>query len=384
MRRGYSRGLVVVVAAMALLLSACGGSSSSSKASGSSSKCGLSLGFFGALTGDAANLGINIRDGAKLAVDQYNTRNPNCKVDLKGFDSEGSPDKAPAVALQAINDKTVVGIIGPAFSGESEATGEAFSEAGLTTISASATNPKLTTLGWKTFHRVLGNDASQGPAAGLYIKNILKDTKVFVIDDASAYGKGLADEVKTTAGSAAGTDTVQQKQTDFSATVTKVKSSGADAVFYGGYYQEAGLLVKQLREAGVKAHFVAGDGVKDDGFIKAAGSAAAEGAILTCPCNPPDKVQGTFFADYKAATGRDPGTYSAEAFDAANVFLAAISAGKTSRKDILDFVGTYDAKGITKQIKFDSTGEIAKENIVVWAYIVKNGKIVDDQEIKQQ
>jgi branched-chain amino acid transport system substrate-binding protein len=382
-RRGYLRGFAVIAGAATLILSACGGEEKTTTGGGGK-KCDLALGFFGALTGDAANLGINIKNGAKLKIDQYNQAHPDCKVTLKLFDSEGSPDKAPALATQAINDQSVIGIIGPAFSGESNATGDAFNEAGLTTISASATNPTLTQQGWKTFHRVLGNDASQGPAAGKYIKDTLKATKVFVIDDASDYGKGLADEVTKVAGNAAGKDTVQQKQTDFSATVAKVKSSGADAVFYGGYYQEAGLLVKQLREAAVKATFVAGDGVKDQGFITAAGAKAAEGAIVTCPCNPPEKVSGTFFEDYKKANnGAEPATYGAEAYDAATIFLAGIDAGKTSRSDMLDFVNSYDAPGITKQLKFDSTGEIEKANVVVWSYIVKSGKIVADQEIKQ-
>jgi branched-chain amino acid transport system substrate-binding protein len=386
-RRVFSRGLVAAAAASTLLLAACGGDDNSSNnaggGGGSNAACGKSIGFFGALTGSAANLGINIKDGAKLAVDQYNTANPNCKVTLKEFDSEGSEDKAPAIATQVISDASVIGVVGPAFSGETDATGDAFNEAGLPTISASATRPSLADQGWKTFHRILGNDASQGPAAGRYIKNTLKATKVFIVDDNSAYGSGLAEEVKKIAGAAAGTDKVAAdgQQNDFSATVTKVKSSGADVLFYGGYYQNAGLLVKQLREADVTAKFVAGDGVKDEGFVKAAGNAAAEGAIITCPCNPPNKVEGTFFEDYKKATGKEPGTYSAEAFDAANVFLAGVKAGKGTREDMQAFVTSYDGKGITKQVKFTDKGEIAEENIVVWAYIVKGGKIVEDQEI---
>lgn len=386
MRRAFSRGLVAAAAASTLVLSACGGDDGGDTppaGGGTNAACGKAIGFFGALTGSAANLGINIKDGAKLAVDTYNKANPSCTVTLKEFDSEGSEDKAPAIATQVINDASVIGVVGPAFSGETDATGDAFSEAGLPTISASATRPSLADQGWKTFHRILGNDASQGPAAGRYIKNTLKATKVFIVDDNSAYGTGLAEEVTKIAGNAGGTDKVAEdgKQNDFSATVTKIKSSGADVVFYGGYYQNAGLLVKQMREAGVTAKFVAGDGVKDEGFVKAAGNAAAEGAIVTCPCNPPTKVEGTFFEDYKAATGKEPGTYSAEAFDAANVFLAGAKAGKGTRDDMQAFVTSYDGKGITKQVKFNDKGEIAEENIVVWAYIVKGGKIVEDQEI---
>jgi branched-chain amino acid transport system substrate-binding protein len=175
-----------------------------------------------------------------------------------------------------------------------------------------------------------------------------------------------------------GSDAIQQKQTDFSGTVTKVTASKAPAVFFGGYYAEAALLVKQLRAAGYTGTFVAADGVKDDGFIKAAG-AAAEGAIVTCPCLPPDQAP-EFATAFKKAYNSDPATYSAEAFDAANVFLAAIAAGKTASADMTSFIGSYDQKGVTKQVKFDAKGEPA--NVSVWAYKVTGGKIVPDQEIK--
>ncbi|MGN6088749.1 MAG: branched-chain amino acid ABC transporter substrate-binding protein [Actinomycetales bacterium] len=388
--------LAAVTLAMALAVTGCSSSSGTDSGNGSSGsaaatggsgsgggKCdGVALGFFGALTGDAANLGINIYNGAKLAVDQHNQKNADCKVDLVKLDSQGSPDQAPGLAQQAINNKSIVGIVGPAFSGESKAADPLFNEAGLPIITASATNPKLAENGWKIFHRILGNDNSQGPAAAKYISDVLKADKVAVVDDASEYGKGLADIVRQTLGSkVVVNDTVQTGQTDFSATVTKVKSSGATALFYGGYYAEAGLLRKQLSDAGAQVTLVAGDGVKDDGYVKAAGAQAAAGSILTCPCLPPDKAAGSFASDYKAAFNTAPGTYSAEGYDAANVFLAGIDAGKTDRSSLNDFVSGYKGQGITKQIAFDDKGEVA--NVSVWAYKVDDsGNIVADQEIK--
>lgn len=379
MRRTYLKGLAAVGLASALVLSGCGSNDDNSSAS-SGKKCDLKLGFFGALTGDAANLGKNIRAGADLAINQYNEQNADCKVNLVDFDSQGSPDQAPGLAKKAIDDKSLVGIIGPAFSGESEAADPLFEEAGLSTITASATDPALADNGYKYFHRILGNDNSQGPAAAKYIKDTLKAQKVFVIDDASAYGKGLADIVKGDLGDqVVGTDTIQVKQTDFSATVTKVKSSGADAVFFGGYYAEAGLIVKQLRDAGSKATMVVGDGVKDEGFIQAAGKSAAEGTVITCPCLPPDQAKA-FYDDYKAANGADPGTYGAEAYDAANVFLAGIKDGKTDRAALNDFVTAFTGQGATKNVAFDDKGEVSE--VIIWAYTVKGGKIVPDQEVK--
>ncbi|MBO9535014.1 MAG: branched-chain amino acid ABC transporter substrate-binding protein, partial [Solirubrobacteraceae bacterium] len=254
---------MALVAAAGLGLASCGttsdgGSSDSASSDGGASCSGVSIAFFGPKTGDAANLGINIIGGVDVALKDYNDANPDCKVTLKEFDSQGDPEKATPLATQVINDKSIIGVVGPTFSGESDATGPAFSEAGLVTVSASATNPDLTKNGWKTFHRVLGNDATQAPAAAKYIKDNLKAKKVFVVDDASEYGKGIAEGVEKALGSSlvTGTDTVQAKQTDFGPTVTKVKASGADALWYGGYYAEAGLLVKQLRAAGWKGYFV--------------------------------------------------------------------------------------------------------------------------------
>lgn len=378
--------LGVPLVAAALALTACGGTSGGTGAAGSATggsgkACDLKIGFFGALTGDAANLGQNIQNGVKLAVDQYNVKNADCKVTVQPYDSQGDPAVAPGLAKSAIDNKSVVGIVGPAFSGESKAADPLFNEAGLVTISPSATNPALSTNGWKTFFRVLGNDASQGPAAAKYISDTLKASKVAVVDDASEYGKGLADIVKSSlAAKVTTTDTVQTGQTDFSPTVTKIKSSGVTAVFFGGYYAEAGLLKKQMTDAGVTATLVVGDGVKDDGFIKAAGDKAAEGTIMTCPCLPADKAGGTFFADYKKAYNADPATYSAEGYDAAKIMLDGIGEGKTSRADLLTYVASYDKPGVTKTLKFDAKGEPSE--VTIWAYKVTGAKIVPDQEIK--
>jgi branched-chain amino acid transport system substrate-binding protein len=381
LRSVFKIGAPVVAAALAL--SACGGTSGggSGSAGGGGKACDLKIGFFGALTGDAANLGINIKNGAELAVNQYNEKHSDCKVTLVSFDSQGDPAIAPGLAQKAVTDKKLVGIVGPAFSGESKAADPIFDKAGLNIITASATNPALAENGWKTFHRILGNDATQGPAAAKYMKDVLKAQKVFVSDDTSEYGKGLADIVKKDLGSlVVGTDetAADGKQDDFSPTVTKAKASGATAFFYGGYYSNASKLVKQLKDGGFTGTFVAADGVKDDGFIKGAGQ-AAEGAILTCPCLPPDKAPD-FAAAYKKAYNSDPATYSAEAFDAANVFLDGIAAGKTSSSDMNSFIASYDKQGVTKKVKFDSKGEPAE--VSVWAYKVTGGKIVPDQEIK--
>lgn len=364
--------------ATGLALTACGTTDSNDNTdTAGGENCDVNLAFLGPETGDYANLGLNIVNGAKVALDEF-SKESDCKVEIKDFDSQGDPEKATPLATQIINDDSIVGVIGPTFSGETDATGAAFAEAGLVTVSASATNPDLSKNGWDTFHRLLGNDATQAPAAAKYIKETLGAKKVFVVDDASEYGKYIADGVASELGDlVVDTDTVQQKQTDFGPTVTKVKASGADALWYGGYYTEAGLLVKQLRAAGWKGTFLSGDGSNDPGFVEAAGAEAAEGAILTCPCAP---STDDFITKYKEVNNTEPGTYSAEGYDAANVLLQGIADGNTDRASLLDWVNNYDDEGLTKHIKWDESGEVAQ--VVIYAYKVTDGKISVDTEIK--
>lgn len=379
-RTTFTWRAAAVTAAAGLVLAACGGTTSdeeeSSEASGGGGgDCTAKLGFFGALTGDYAALGQNIKNGVQLAIDQYEG---DCDVTLEEYDSQGSETAAPDLAKSAIDDDEVIGIVGPAFSGESAAAGPIFADAGLPTITPSATNPALSENGWETFFRMLGNDNSQGPGAATYISDILGSDSVFVMDDASEYGAGLAAIVEEELGDAVvGTDTVQLKQDDFSSSVTKANDSGADTIFYGGYYPEAARLIKQLRGGGFEGTFVTADGVKDDAYIEGGGS-ATEGTIITCPCVPPEEAP-EFFDSFKAEYKEAPGTYTAEGFDSANVFLAGLDEGATDRQAMLEFIDGYEGDGVTKKIAFDDNGEPA--NVVVWSYKVEDGEIVADQEI---
>ncbi|WP_432563252.1 branched-chain amino acid ABC transporter substrate-binding protein [Kineococcus sp. SYSU DK003] len=381
--------LAAPAAAAALLLAACGTTGGDDTASGEgtsgASSCpdGISIGYFGALTGASANLGVNINNGVKLAVDQHNAEDGACQVTLTDYDSQGDQNQAQGLAQQVVGDEQVVGIVGPAFSGESKVADPIFAEAGIVGITPSATNPELAENGWETFFRVLGSDASQGPAAATYLTETLGKQKVYVVDDSSEYGKGLADLVRAELGAADVKDnTIQTGQTDFSAVVADIRATGADAVFFGGYYAEAGLLLKQMRESGLtneQVAFVSDDGAKDEGLVTAAGAAAAEGALVTCPCSPPEEVEGSFVEDYTAAYGSAPATYSAEGYDAATILLDGIAEGNVTREDLLAYVKTYDKPGVTKQLKFDDKGEPSA--ITVWAYKVEGGQIVADQEI---
>jgi branched-chain amino acid transport system substrate-binding protein len=372
----------VAIVALIAGATACNKGSSSGGENAGGKNCGLELAYLGALTGPSANLGVNIEQGAELAVEQYNKKNGADCIKINKFDTQGSADVAPGLARQLVSNKKIVGVVGLPFSGESKASQPILEEAKIPNITPSATNPTLSTNGWKYFHRAVANDSSQGPAAGLYIKNVLKAQKVFVVDDQSAYGAGLAEQVTKTLGSAvAGSDKVggEGKQTDFSATVTKVVGSGATALFYGGYYQNAGLFRKQLTAGGFKGPMVAGDGVNDKGYIEAAGKEAAEGTILTCPCAPASKAKGSFVTDYKTRWNVDAGTYSDVAYDAANIFLKGIDAGNTTTEKLNEYLKTVNYEGIANKYKFTDTGELDPSQIIVWAFKVSGGEVVPDQ-----
>ena len=364
------RGFAALAGVAALTLTAACGSSDDKGDGGSASSelCGKNVAFLGALTGDAGALGQNMVNGINLALKEHNDKNADCKVNLKTFDSQGSPDKAPALATQIINDDSIFGLIGPGFSGESLATGKTFFEAGLPSISPSATNVTITQQGWTTWHRVIGNDDAQGAADAKYLTDTAGAKKVYVIDDGQDYSKGLAGRVKSELGSAAvNSDQISVGQTDMSAVVTKVKAAGADAVFYGGYYTEAGLLAKQLRQGGFKGTFMSGDGAEDPNFVKVAGAQAANGAVLSAPAGPAPEGFG--------ATG----LYATQAYDATNIFLAALDAGKTSAEDINSFIGSYTGDGASGPIAFDDKGDITESTI--YAYFVKSGALdVDNPE----
>ncbi|MBD8058240.1 branched-chain amino acid ABC transporter substrate-binding protein [Cellulomonas sp. JH27-2] len=334
-----------------------------------SAKCDpTTIAMAGALTGANAALGINILNGAKLAVDAHNAANKDCQVTIKQFDTEGDPQKATQVAPQIAGDKSIIGLLGPAFSGETKAVGPVFQQAGLLSLTASATNPDLTKNGWTNFFRGLANDAVQGPSVAAYMVNTLNFKKVCVVQDDSDYGVGLAEQITAGLGSAADSACAAKVKTgdkDFSATVQIVKGESPDAVFYAGYYAEGAPFASQLKEGGVTAAFVSADGTNDPEFVKQAGS-AAKGAYLSCPCGPaPEK----FAADYQAKFSVASGVYSVEAYDLATIMLKGIDSGVKDRAGMVDFVKNYDGDGLARHYKWDANGELA--SALIWIYQVK-------------
>jgi branched-chain amino acid transport system substrate-binding protein len=328
----------------------------------------VSIAMAGALNGPDAALGINIKNGVQLAIDKHNSANPGCQVQLKPFDTEGDPQKATGIAPQIVDDQYTIGLVGPAFSGETKATGGVFNQAGLVAVTASATNPDLSKNGWKTFFRGLANDAVQGPSVANYMKDGLGWKKVCVIDDSTDYGLGLAQAVRDTLGPVADSScniSVKKGDKDFSAAVTQVKGASPDAVFYGGYYSEAAPLVSQLKDGGFEGTFVSADGTKDPEFVKQAGEAAKD-AILSCPCGP---ATGTFADEYNKKFNAEAGTYSAEGYDLGTILVKGIDSGAITRPALLDFVKNYNGQGIARKYQWTPEGELTTN--LIWIFKVQ-------------
>ncbi len=328
----------------------------------------VSIAMAGALNGPDAALGINIKNGVQLAIDKHNAANPGCQIQLKPFDTEGDPQKATAIAPQIVDDQYTIGLVGPAFSGETKATGGVFNQAGLVAVTASATNPTLSENGWKTFFRGLANDAVQGPSVANYLKNGLKFEKICVIDDSTDYGLGLATAVRDTLGATADAGcniSVKKGDKDFSAAVTQVKGVNPKAVFYGGYYSEAAPLVQQLKDGGFEGTFVSADGTKDPQFVSQAGEAAKD-AILSCPCGP---ATGPFAEEYQKKFNAEAGTYSAEGYDLGTILVKGIDSGAITRPALLDFVKNYSGQGVARKYQWTPTGELTTN--LIWIFKVQ-------------
>ena len=375
--------LVAVLLTLTLVATACGKSNNKSSSSNSNATP-YSIAFVGPQTGDSANLGINILDGAKLAVAQFNASQSDIKITLKEFDTQGDPAQAPGQLAKYKDDASILGLVGPAFSGETKAVLPDLQNAGLVMISSSATNADLPNVvpGQTVFHRVLPDDKAQGQGIAKFLKAKYAGKSVFYIDDNSEYGKGLADQVSAAATANGnpnkGKASINPKDDLYSSAVNAAKAAKADVIFYGGYYGQAGKLKKQLTDATVTSKFISGDGSLDTGFITAAG-AQAEGALISCPCNLATESStgalATFATDYKTKFGQDAGTYSSEAYDAANILMNGIKAGNTTRAKLLAYVEalkTYN--GISKKIEFQDNGNL--KATTVYFFDVKNGKFV--------
>jgi len=241
----------------------------------------------------------------------------------------------------------------------------------------------LTSSGFTSFFRIVPPDSAQGTSAADYMAKALKATKVYVIDDKSDYGVGLAGNIKDELvkdGVAVVTDSVAQGTSDYSQIAGKVKSSGAQAMYYAGYYADGGVFAKALLQTGYTGTMMSGDGSKDPQFLATAGPQAVVNWKFTCPCLDPtvDPKFSGFVTAYTALANTGPQIYSVESYDVTNALISVLKAGGThnTRASVLAGVKTLDVQGLSKQIKFQPNGEVSGTTIYVYEF--KNGKLALD------
>lgn len=324
----------------------------------------MAIGVFGPLTGPSKDFGEMALDSVKLAIADFEKAG-GCSVEIKEYDSQGAAAQAPALAQRALHDAAVIAIIGPQFSGEAKAAMPILSAGGLPAVTAVATNPSLTEQGWTFLHRTSGNDANEGPADARYMIELMKVTKVAVVDNSGEYGKGIADYVRKTLGAAhvevPVSESIDAAAPDYSATINKIKASDAQAVYCGCYYAEAGRLLTQMRQSGVKATLVGPSGLYDHRFLATVGAANGDGTVTSTQAVAPGHFTGAsqFEARYKAANQHEPLPYAAETYDAAMAVLKGIQAGAVTRAALNDWlINKADFQGISGRIKFDKNGNV--------------------------
>ena len=347
------------------------------------------IGYQGPLSGGEASTGIDEQNAVKYAIKLFEAANKNIKIKLVSIDDQGDPAVAGTVAPGVASNKNVLGVVGPAYSGATIASLPYYKSVNMPVISPYATRVSLTDptspdFGGPIFHRVVGKDDLQGPALAKYATAGVSNAKVFVFDDQSAYAVPLRGFVeaglkKVSGASVVGGDSVPNTTTDFSPTIAKIATSGANVVIYTGYYSQAAVFIKQLRDSGSKAVFAGGDGVFNQEFPKLAG-AAAEGSKVT-GVGGLAGISAKLEADFKKKMGVSSGVYSVESYDAANILLSGIKAGNTTRVKMLAYVKAYKGKSVSgNTIKFDKNGDISYGLFA--GFTTKKGVLVNTGIIK--
>ena len=375
-------GITLIAAAVAL--AGCGEQKPAAKAEAKPAAptvLEVKIGHVGPLTGGIAHLGKDNENGARLAVEEANAARTRIdgkevKFTFVAEDDQADPKTGTTVA-QKLVDAKVAGVVGHLNSGTSIPASPIYNQAGIPVISGSATNPKLTEQGFKTQFRVVGRDDQQGPAIASYLATTKKPKLVAVIDDATAYGEGIANEVEKTLKAAnikvlpreKGTD----KTTDWKAVLTKLRGRSPDAVFYGGMDATGGPLLKQGRELGIKAVFSFGDGACTDEMTKLAGP-AAEGLLCSQAGIPPQAADKRFLEAYKKRFNVDPILYAPFTYDAANLLIAAMQkANSADPRRYLTELQRIDFTGATGKIAFDEKGD--RKDAEMTIFTMKGGKL---------
>lgn len=339
----------------------------------------VKIGVAGPMTGDQSKMGLDMKNGADMAVKEWNQKGGvlGKKIQLLVEDDQHDPKQAVSVANKLVNAGTA-GIVGHFNSSTSIPASAVYSKAKMPMITPASTNPQLTEQGFSNVFRVCGRDDQQGLVAATFVTSVLKIKKVAVMHDKTTYGQGLADEFVKALGSMAVVvyyNGIIQGDKDFRAVLTAMKEKKPQLLYFGGIYPEGGLLVKQARELGINIPFMSGDGVIDQKFIEIAGT-AAEGSYLTfSPDTEHLPSAGSFLKNYKASYG-EPGPYSIYAYEATNVLLSAIETARSADgPTVSTTIHGMKHTGTLGELQWNENGDIIHSPYVVW--ITKDGKFTE-------
>jgi branched-chain amino acid transport system substrate-binding protein len=333
----------------------------------------IKIGMGAPMTGDNAQFGVDISQGAKIAVQDAGDLQ-GYKFELVAQDDGGTPEGGAAVANKLVADPTVVAIAGHIFSGATASAMPIYEKAGIPMMSPSATNPDLTKGGSKVFNRVAFTDSAQGKFAAEYMYNVLGKKNIAVMHDGQAYGKGLADVVaarfKELGGTIVDEVAITPGETDYTAPLSSIAAKKPEILYYGGYVQEAVVLVNQMGQSGLQdVPFFGCDGTYGADFISRGGK-NAEGAYAVALIPPASDAVKAFNDKYQAAYGKEAGSlspYTWNAYDSAATLIVAvkqvaIKGGDGSlyipRGALVNAVRTLkDYKGLSGTITCEATGE---------------------------
>jgi branched-chain amino acid transport system substrate-binding protein len=330
----------------------------------------IKLGVAGPMTGDQAKMGMDLMHGVTLAVEEWNAKGGvlGAKIEIVNGDDRRDPKEANSVAQKLVNDG-VVAVIGHFNSSCSIPASQIYHENKVPQISPASTNPQLTQQGFGSVFRTCGRDDQQGSVGAKYVLQILKKKRIAVLHDKTTYGQGLADEFKKALGDSAQVviyEGLIQGDKDFKAVLTKVKQAKPEVVYFGGIYPEAGLLVRQMKDLGIKADFMAGDGVIDPEFLKIAGDAALGSYLSFGPSVKELPTAKRFIEAHQAKYG-EIGPYSVYSYDAANIILSALqAAGKLDGDKVAEEIHKIKYDGAIGTIQFDPKGDVLKAPYIFW------------------
>jgi branched-chain amino acid transport system substrate-binding protein len=345
----------------------------------------IKIGHVGPISGSIAHLGKDNENGARMAIDELNAKGltiQGVKVTFELLAEDDAADpKQGAAAAQKLVDAKVHGVIGHLNSGTSIPASKIYSDAGIPQISPSATNPKFTRQGYATTFRVVADDVHLGGTLGKYAVSELKGKSIAVIDDRTAYGQGVADEfekgVTAAGGSVVGREFTSDKATDFTGILTSLKAKKPDVVFFGGMDAVAGPMMRQMKQLGINAKFMGGDGICTGELPKLAAGSMRDSQVVCAEAGGIDEAgkpaMEKFKTDFKAKFNADVQIYAPYVYDAVMTMVAAMQkADSADPKKYLSALKAIEYQGVTGKIAFDEKGDIKNGALTLYTY--KGGK----------